>query len=52
MSRDARFRQAAEAQGFAPDGEIQVGGNCVPLLRDGPTLYSSGQVPVSAAPWW
>ncbi len=45
MSRDALFRQAAEAQGFAPDGEIQVGGNYVPLLRDGPTLYISGQLP-------
>lgn len=45
MSRDARFRQAAEAQGFAPDGEIKAGGNYVPLLRDGDTLYLSGQVP-------
>lgn len=45
MSRDTLFRQAAEALGFAPDGEIQVGGNYVSLLRDGHTLYISGQVP-------
>ena len=45
MSRDALFRQAAEAQGFAPDGEIRVGGDYVALLRDGSTLYVSGQVP-------
>jgi enamine deaminase RidA (YjgF/YER057c/UK114 family) len=45
MSRDALFRQAAEAEGFAPDGEIRVGGNYVPLLRDGAHLYLSGQVP-------
>jgi enamine deaminase RidA (YjgF/YER057c/UK114 family) len=45
MSRDALFRQAAEALGFAPDGEIKVGGNYVPLLRDGSTIYISGQVP-------
>lgn len=45
MSRDALFRQAAEALGFAPDGEIKAGGNYVPVLRDGSTLYLSGQVP-------
>ena len=45
MSRDALFRQAAEALGFAPDGEIKAGGTYVPVLRDGSTLYLSGQVP-------
>ncbi|MCZ8250960.1 MAG: RidA family protein [Hylemonella sp.] len=45
MSRDALFRQAAEALGFAPDGEIKAGGNYVPVLRDGATVYISGQVP-------
>jgi enamine deaminase RidA (YjgF/YER057c/UK114 family) len=45
MSRDALFRQAAAELGFAPDAEIRIGGNYVPLLRDGTTLYVSGQVP-------
>ncbi len=45
MSRDALFRQAAEALGFAPDGEIRGGGDYVAVLRDGDTLYLSGQVP-------
>lgn len=45
MSRDALFRQAAAALGFAPDAEIRIGGNYVPLLRDGHIIYLSGQVP-------
>ena len=45
MSRDALFRQAAAELGFAPDAEIRSGGNYVPLVRDGSTLYVSGQVP-------
>ena len=45
MSRDALFRQAAAELGFAPDAEIRIGGNYVPLVRDGSTLYVSGQVP-------
>ena len=45
MPRDALFRQAAAELGFAPDGEIRIGGNYVPLLRDGDTVYLSGQVP-------
>jgi len=45
MSRDALFRQAAVELGFAPDAEIVKGGNYVPLLRDGDTVYVSGQVP-------
>ena len=44
MSRDARFRQAAAELGYALEGEIRIGGNYVPLLRDGDTVYLSGQV--------
>lgn len=45
MSRDALFLQAATALGCSFDGEIKRGGNYVPLLRDGDTVYLSGQVP-------
>jgi len=45
MPRDARFRQAAAELGYALEGEIRIGGNYVPLLRDGDTVYLSGQVP-------
>lgn len=45
MSADARFQEAATALGYSFDGELKVGGNYVPLIRDGATLYISGQVP-------
>ena len=45
MSRDALFQQATAALGCSFEGEIRIGGNYVPLLRDGDTLYLSGQVP-------
>ncbi len=45
ISADDRFQQAASALGYSFDGELKVGGNYVPLLRDGATLYISGQVP-------
>jgi len=45
MSRDALFRQAIAASGHTFDGEIKVGGNYVPLARDGNTIYLSGQIP-------
>ena len=45
MSADARFQEAASALGYSFDGELKVGGNYVPLIRDGVTLYISGQVP-------
>ena len=45
MSADIRFTQAAAALGYSFDGEIKVGGNYVPLLRDGHLVYVSGQVP-------
>jgi enamine deaminase RidA (YjgF/YER057c/UK114 family) len=45
MSRDALFQQATAALGCSFAGEIRIGGNYVPLLRDGDTVYLSGQVP-------
>jgi len=45
MSSDARFAEAAAALGHSFDGELKVGGNYVGLLRDGDTVYVSGQVP-------
>ena len=45
MSADRRFSDAAATLGHAFDGEIRVGGNYVSVVRDGTTLYVSGQVP-------
>jgi enamine deaminase RidA (YjgF/YER057c/UK114 family) len=45
MSRTARFEAHAAALGYRFDGEIKIGGNYVPLIRDGDTLYLSGQIP-------
>jgi enamine deaminase RidA (YjgF/YER057c/UK114 family) len=45
MDADARFKLAADELGHSFDGELKVGGNYVPLVRDGDTLYVSGQVP-------
>lgn len=45
MSRDALFAEAARALGYSFDGEIRVGGNYAPLVRDGRTLWVSGQIP-------
>ncbi|RYY72332.1 MAG: RidA family protein [Comamonadaceae bacterium] len=45
MTADLRFQQAATALGHSFDGELQIGGNYVPVVRDGATVYISGQVP-------
>ena len=45
MSRDEAFLDAAQALGHSFDGEIKRGGNYLPLVRVGDTLYVSGQVP-------
>lgn len=45
MSADKRFEEAAAALGYSFDGELKIGGNYVPLVRDGNVLYVSGQVP-------
>ncbi len=44
-SCDTRFEQAAQALGFSFDGPIQIGGNYVPVVQNGNTLYVSGQIP-------
>ena len=45
MNADARFTQAAKDLGYSFEGELKVGGNYVPLIRDGNVVYISGQVP-------
>lgn len=45
MSRDQALTQAAQQLGYDFDGEIKAGGNYQPLMRDGNTVYVSGQVP-------
>jgi enamine deaminase RidA (YjgF/YER057c/UK114 family) len=45
MSADTRFQDAAAALGYSFDGELKIGGDYVPLMRDGATLYISGQLP-------
>jgi len=45
MSADSRFQDSASALGYSFEGELKIGGNYVPVLRDGTTLYVSGQVP-------
>ena len=45
MSCDARFEEQAQALGYRFDGEIKIGGNYVPLVRDGYHIYLSGQIP-------
>ncbi|MDR7376268.1 enamine deaminase RidA (YjgF/YER057c/UK114 family) [Rhodoferax ferrireducens] len=42
---DQRFQHAATALGYSFDGEIKIGGNYVPLLRNGRDVYISGQIP-------
>ena len=45
MSRDNQFTKEAAALGYSFDGEIKIGGNYVPLVRDGNHIYVSGQIP-------
>lgn len=45
MSRDDRFQEQAQTLGYSFDGEIKIGGNYVPLVRDGHHIYLSGQIP-------
>jgi len=44
-TRDDRFTKAATDLGYSFDGELKLGGNYVALVRDGNTIYISGQVP-------
>lgn len=52
MSRDTRFQEQAQALGYSFDGEIKIGGNYVPLVRDGHHIYLSGQIPRVGDKWW
>ncbi len=45
MDKDQRFTQAAAELGYSFDGEIKIGGHYVPLVREGNTVYLSGQIP-------
>jgi enamine deaminase RidA (YjgF/YER057c/UK114 family) len=44
-TRDQIADQIAAELGHSFDGEIIAGGHYVPLVRDGRTIYLSGQVP-------
>jgi len=44
-SRDARFREVAARLGYSFDGELRIGGNYVPVVRDGAHVFVSGQIP-------
>ncbi|WP_313237156.1 RidA family protein [Delftia acidovorans] len=45
MTADERFAQAALELGHSFDGEIKIGGNYSPVVRDGQQLFVSGQIP-------
>lgn len=45
MSRDERFEAIAKEIECAFDGDIKIGGQYEPWLRDGTTIYVSGQIP-------
>lgn len=45
MSTDARFQQIAQELGHDFGGEIKIGGNYTPVMREGQHLYVSGQIP-------
>jgi enamine deaminase RidA (YjgF/YER057c/UK114 family) len=45
QSADTRLLEQAQQLGYSFDGEIKIGGNYAPLVRDGNHLYVSGQIP-------
>lgn len=45
MTRESRLEEAAAVLAYSFDGEIRIGGNYVPLLRDGSTFHVTGQIP-------
>jgi len=45
MNADVQFKAQAIALGYDFDGEIKIGGNYTPLVRDGHHIYVSGQIP-------
>lgn len=44
-SRKALFLQAAERVGHSFEGQMRIGGNYVPAVRNGDEVYVSGQIP-------
>lgn len=44
-SRKALFLQAAAQVGHSFEGEMRIGGNYVPAVRNGDEVYVSGQIP-------
>ncbi len=45
MTRDARFQAESELLGHNFDGEIKIGGNYTPVVREQNQVYVSGQIP-------
>jgi enamine deaminase RidA (YjgF/YER057c/UK114 family) len=45
MSADVRFNAEAAELGYDFDGEIKIGGNYMPIVRDREHAYVSGQIP-------
>jgi enamine deaminase RidA (YjgF/YER057c/UK114 family) len=43
--RDAELEAASAEHGFDPAVPLQIGGRYTSLVRDGRTLYLSGQIP-------
>lgn len=45
MTADTQFQQLAQELGHDFSGEIKIGGNYAPVVRDGQQLFVSGQIP-------
>ena len=45
QTADAKFLEQAQLLGYSFEGDIKIGGNYVPLVRDGNHIYVSGQIP-------
>lgn len=45
MSFEQRFEAEAAALGHSFDGQLKIGGNYVPLVKDGSRIFVSGQIP-------
>lgn len=45
QTADAKFLEQAKLLGYSFEGDIKIGGNYVPLVRDGNHIYVSGQIP-------
>ena len=45
MTADIRFQALAHEMGYDFSGEIKIGGNYSPVVRDGSQLWVSGQIP-------